>query len=102
MLAPQPDPVGGEGSVVDDLVVDLLYRIGHPRVAELLQERRRQGVERYGSELRYRNGRDPDCDLIQELVDALMYAQQAERTGLVLDLESMINKLARQLEVRRG
>jgi hypothetical protein len=94
MLAPQPAPVEGKGSVVDDLVDAIRQARPLCGVVDLLPIRQQQGRERYGTELQYDNGRDPRCDLLQELVDALVYASQANngsaehsvRLRLLLDL----------------
>lgn len=73
MLEPQPAPVGGGSSVANWLFL----RLEDDLVAELVQLRRGQGVERYGTELRMGNGRDPLVDALQEAVDLLMYLAQA-------------------------
>lgn len=70
MLAPQPPPTGN-GRSVTDLALE---RIEHPFCRELLLARRQQGIERYGTELRTGNGRCTKADLLQELVDGLIYA----------------------------
>ena len=51
---------------------------------ELLAARQRIGLERYGRPLETFNGRDVHRDLLEELLDALQYAVQAqmERTDL--------------------
>lgn len=42
-----------------------------------LGERRRVGIARYGTPLQAHNGRDPEADLRQELLDAAAYSHQA-------------------------
>jgi hypothetical protein len=78
ILAPEPPPQGEGPSVTT-------YALGQTedmRVRALLEVRRRQGIERYGTELRAHNGRLALADLIQEQVDALLYsAQLAMETG---------------------
>ena len=72
LLAPQPDPVGDGPSVTDAA----LATTSDHRIAALLVTRRAQGVARYGTELRAHNGRDVRADLVQEFVDAILYARQ--------------------------
>jgi hypothetical protein len=45
-------------------------------VIALLAERKRVGLERYGSLLQAGNGRDARRDLLEELADAAVYAKQ--------------------------
>lgn len=73
-LSPQPRPIATDRSesVTGHLVLDDL----DPVVRALLLERRKQGRKVYDTELVTHNGRDAGCDLLQELVDALVYAQQ--------------------------
>jgi len=73
LLLPQPEPVLDE---LSQSVTDWVLEQASPQVQELLRLRRTQGVERYGGELRSYNGRDPRCDLLQELTDAVLYAAQ--------------------------
>jgi hypothetical protein len=58
-----------------------------------LQARKQLGLERYGSLLQANNGRDALFDLSDELLDAAVYARQAQEergdsqdTGFVYDL----------------
>lgn len=86
MLAPQPPP---DSCALSESVTDwLLGRLevglatgAYPpdlgRVAELLRLRREQGLERYGTELTTRNGRNPTVDALQEALDLLVYLTQA-------------------------
>lgn len=43
-----------------------------------LEKRLRKGIETYGTPLMTNNGRDAANDLIEELLDAIMYAHQLE------------------------
>lgn len=65
---PTADPTRGN---VQDLVI------------EDITERKRVGIERYGTPLQTFNGRDALIDLYQELLDAVMYTRQLieERKG---------------------
>lgn len=60
----QPVPIPHDGPDVTELVI-----------ADL-RERRRLGVDRYGTPLQPFNGRDPGLDLYQELLDAVQYRRQ--------------------------
>jgi hypothetical protein len=50
-------------------------------VRELLEERRRVGVARYGIELHTHNGRDAIQDARDELGDLIVYLEQARMEG---------------------
>jgi hypothetical protein len=60
----QPAPIPNDRQAIVDLVV-----------ADLA-ERKRLGVERYGTPLQAHNGRDGLVDLYQELLDACCYTRQ--------------------------
>ncbi len=83
VLAPQPDPVGSGPSVTDAAVaLATAERLPETRlVVALLLERRKQGIERYTRELHAYNGRSADLDMLQEQVDAILYATQAVLEG---------------------
>lgn len=68
LLEPQPPPTG-EGESVTDLAMSYQFK-------QLLEKRRKQGLERYGTELRTHNGRWALADMTQEAVDGLLYATQ--------------------------
>lgn len=74
---PAPEPCRASESVTDHLIGALRSARPLSPVHELLLARREQGRARYGTELTTFNGRDPTLDLLQELVDALVYAGQA-------------------------
>ena len=107
-LAPQPDPVGGTASVTAWLLREVPSHCPHEdaaRVCALLEERRRQGIERYGAELWTRNGRDARLDLLQELVDALGYVAQAhlQRPTLTTERDVLdVLRLVRRIAARVG
>jgi len=72
-------PVPNDGPSMHDLVItDLgVWTIPHREaVQELLLERKRIGLERYGSMLQAGNQRDWYRDLTDELTDAAVYAKQ--------------------------
>lgn len=52
-------------------------------VLEDMQQRRRVGIERYGTELKPKNGRDALRDAYEEALDLVCYLRQAimERDG---------------------
>lgn len=72
LLAEQPPPTGDGPSITDAAAA----RCWSPTVRALLLARREQGIERYGAELGAHNGRVVVADLVQELVDARVYAEQ--------------------------
>ena len=51
------------------------------QMLEILKSRLDKGIKTYGSELRTYNGRNASQDLLEEVADALMYAQQALMQG---------------------
>ena len=59
---------------------DLCYERNLDLCDELLA-RREVGIERYGTPLQTRNGRDAGLDELQELLDALAYMWQAHIEG---------------------
>lgn len=67
-------PVINAASKRVDLTFD--YDEMKPNVVAALIARSDLGKQRYGTYLHTWNNRDPSADLIQELVDALIYAQQ--------------------------
>ena len=84
-LAPQPPPTPGQGDVWLDIVYAIwnLDRATGLRLAFLrplagqMQDRRDQGIARYGVPLQYDNGRDPWIDALQEALDLVAYLWQA-------------------------
>jgi hypothetical protein len=67
----QPPPIPNEGPAIVDFVV------------EDLQERKRIGIQRYGTPLQAHNGRDALIDAYQEALDLVIYLRQhlAERNA---------------------
>lgn len=72
----QPDPKPGK---------TVVWPIAKDRFDTILAQRVEQGRETYGTELQTHNGRDPHLDALTELVDAVLYLEQArlERDDLV-------------------
>ena len=62
MSQPKPTPNNSE-PIVDQVIKDL-------------QERKKVGIERYGTPLQANNGRDALQDLYEELLDAVQYIKQ--------------------------
>ena len=60
----QPPPEPGKGDI---------WRL----VMEDMEERRKTGIERYGTPLQARNGRDALVDAYQEALDLAVYLRQA-------------------------
>lgn len=81
-------PTPNDGPSMHDLVVADLRAWTLPeevrtRAVELLEARKQLGLTRYGSLLQAHNGRDARRDLVEEIVDALVYARQLiEEQGL--------------------
>lgn len=74
---PEPAPQGDGESVTDEAV----RRLGDCEVSRMLIARREMGRAKYGTELRTHNGRDPWVDCLQEILDAIVYAVQANMEG---------------------
>jgi hypothetical protein len=70
-VAEQPAPIPNDRPAIQDLV------------AADIAERKRVGIERYGTPLQGFNGRDALRDLYEELLDACQYVRQLmyERDG---------------------
>jgi transcriptional regulator with XRE-family HTH domain len=93
----QPLPVANDGPSMHDLVIEDLDRwpvssSTQVAIRELLAERKRLGLERYGSLLQRGNGRDWLRDLREECADALVYARQGlEELGVSIDRSTLSN-----------
>lgn len=79
----QPEPSGGHGDVWQELIEHI--GSGHPLHAVCV-ERRAVGLARYGQPLQYDDGRDPELDLREELLDAAAYAWRAGCRSLAVEL----------------
>lgn len=91
-------PVISAASVQVDLTFD--YDEMHPNVAAAIIARSDLGKTRYGQHLHTWNNRDPVTDLVQELVDALIYAQQDVQEHTVI-YESSMAESAWRVDVGR-
>jgi hypothetical protein len=77
--AGQPLPITTKNSVdVATLVAQHLAAIGQSNIAQNVEARIALGERKYGSRLKSFNGRDVIKDLMDELLDSLNYAKQAE------------------------
>ena len=77
---PEPPPERGDRDVPGPLIA-FLEDQGYDDAADLVRERVRFGVEKYGTRLETDNGRDPIEDAKQEIGDALQYLAQAKMEG---------------------
>ena len=89
LLNDQPDPLTGTG----DVWAEVLATTSHPGLRALFQERRGQGIDRYGTTLQRDNGRDHYADAVQELVDAVVYLQAARMVWARRIVESTLLRL---------
>ena len=97
-LAEQPAPAAGMGDVWASLI---------PSLSDTLQpyaaERRRQGIERYGTPLQPHNGRDALYDAMQEALDLVVYLRQAEmeesRMGVIKRIRAAMQHAQSAAEV---
>jgi len=72
----QPAPTVGQEKVLPAAIRYVEYMGSRELVADL-EDRAIMGYARYGTYLMTHNGRDAAMDCYQELLDALMYTQQA-------------------------
>ena len=80
----QPDPIKNDYPSIHDEVVDashLYHDLPDRREAfeKAILERKRIGLEAYGTLLQPMNGRNAEKDLQDELLDALVYLKQMVR-----------------------
>lgn len=94
LLPDQPAPTEGYGDVWAELLAGFIP----DQIRPMCEERRSIGIARYGTPLQRRNGRDNDVDLIQELLDAAVYAQAANRRRMAVRL---LRDAARIVMLRR-
>jgi transcriptional regulator with XRE-family HTH domain len=80
--APQPAPSGGTGDCWADLIA---YLPDHPLRPEM-EARRAKGIATYGVPLGRGDGRDADRDLLEELLDAAVYAERLHLRDLAVQL----------------
>lgn len=95
----QPPPTGDGDKVLDFVLSHLIElkgyalryetavpeapkdSLGLQSIGEDLAARAEMGREKYGTYLRTCNGRDAGIDLLQELLDAVMYSAQCKMEG---------------------
>ena len=92
ILPDQPPPTPGTGDLWRELI-DANPTWDAPRTIAMCEERRLLGIERYGTPLQRDNGRDFDVDLIQELLDAAVYARGAGRSALAKHLVGLVAEI---------
>lgn len=116
----QPAPVKSDRDAIQDLVVaDLktpfqLMRVEVEEdvqwVTQDIEDRKRVGLERYGTLLQAFNGRDALMDAYQEALDLMVYSRQViEERALPYDVARMVYEsasdtaliLRREIEKRR-
>lgn len=71
----QPAPQYGNGEIVANDLIDWM-REHDPEVSEAIIARKQIGVERHGQALQTNDGRNTLADLVQELLDAMIYAHK--------------------------
>ena len=85
----QPAP-SGDGIIVLEQVLRRLRAMEENRslgpiayisLVKDLKDRAEMGFKKYGTYLRTNNGRDPQVDTYQELLDAIMYSMQTRLDG---------------------
>lgn len=78
----EPAPIPNSSTPIHLLVRDEVLQSGlwdtdsRIQLALLMDERMAYGQKKYGTYLQAHNGRDPLNDLIEEMLDALVYARQ--------------------------
>lgn len=97
LLDPQPPPTGGYGDAWKDIYTSFGMTFFPAELWHDMVHRRQQGLERYGTPLRYANGRNAYVDAYQEALDMVAYAQQARapwwlRWGAVAWAEALRRK----------
>ncbi len=92
LLNEQPNPVTGTG----DVWAEVLASTHDTDLRALYDERRGQGIKRYGTTLQRDNGRDHYADAVQELVDAVVYLQAARMVWARRMVESTLLRLLRE------
>lgn len=68
-----------------------------PELKALMVERRKIGIDRYGTPLKAFNGRNCVDDIISELLDAVVYIEQYKWEKCSSDLEGIKNSLISNL-----
>ena len=101
----QPAPEKGWGDMWERIIIRFdktpRYRGRHKeKLLELFQERRKVGIERYGTPLQAFNGRNVVEDLLAEKFDALAYIEQTmiEKPELVSIMLTMFDETIAHIE----
>jgi hypothetical protein len=81
LLDRQPMPSGGGEPVWPRLATRLEVLKASDKAYALIWARHEQGMVTYGQDLMTHDGRDAWSDLIQELADAVFYAQRVTMEG---------------------
>ena len=92
LLDEQPHPTPGVG----DCWAEVLATTSDDTLRALYEERREQGVARYGTTLQRDNGRDHYADAVQELADAVVYLQAARMVWARRMVESTLMRLLKE------
>lgn len=92
---PEPPPAPGDGDVWAEVIATLA---DDDPIRPLCEARRALGIEWYGCPLHRGDGRDHETDLLQELLDAAVYAQAAGfprlRDDLLRHLRAVVGGVA--------
>lgn len=75
---------------------------GFGPILPLCRARRQVGIERYGVPLQAGNGRDNRRDLIEELLDAAVYAWAENEVTMALELLGMVRRLHQPAPIDPG
>ena len=88
-----PPPIPNSSESLHDEMAQLSMVRMNPQILRLVFERKDFGLKKYGTVLQAFNGRDAETDLVEEIIDAMVYAYQA-----VVESSSSIPNL----NIRRG
>ena len=81
LFIPEPAPIPNNNPAIADLVI-----------ADML-ERKALGIKEYGVPLQAGNGRDPQQDRYDELIDAVFYLKQEMEDNKLFEIYSLLVKL---------
>lgn len=90
-----PPPSGGTGDVWQELIATAECAGFGQRLLDAMAARRTLGIERYGQPLRRGDGRDHRLDLLEELLDAAVYAYADGTTIAAFDVLDMAARVIR-------
>jgi len=95
----QPKPIPNNEKPVWDYVIqgltfDINFGRDHSELIEICEKRKEFGYKKYKTYLQANNGRNAKEDLLQELLDALVYAKQLELENVgVVEFEHIYYQL---------